>query len=337
MRVYKQTMHDAEAIATTNNSDAYQLESIYGYAVQLSFVVATPAATTFDSATFEVQTLTFPTFAGCTDRDYIVVENAAGVKFAVYADKTGSSAAPTGALYAAANYKVKANISTDTTAAQVAARFETAFNTLTGFTASITSDDTAANGTMLLTQVVAGPTVNPVPKNQNDSGAGSISGVQNTAGLVSEINLTDNTMTIPSHGYATGLKAALTGVTLPDPLTATDYWVIVVDSNTIKLATSAALALAGTAVDLTTEGTGVHTLTPAALSACTSKLQGTNYDCKDPNVTPVWTDLANPQTITVTGNYLWNNADTFYSFVRLSTTMTTGQITLTAKLNAKGV
>lgn len=146
--------------------------------------------TVADTGVKEVQTLTFPDFATLVDRDYIVVEDAAGTKYAIYADKTGTSIAPTGAIYTAipAAKKNKANVSTDTTAAEVAARFETAFNALTGFTAAITSNDTAADGTMTLTQTKVGPTVNPVPKDLNDGTAGTLAGVQTTAGVASNLN-----------------------------------------------------------------------------------------------------------------------------------------------------
>ena len=140
----------------------------------------------------EVQTLTFPAFASLTDRDYIVVEDTAGDKWAIYADKTGSSIAPTGAIYTAipAANKSKADVSGDTTAAEVAATFEAAFNALTGFTAVITTDDTAADGTMTLTQVSDGPVTNPVPKSLNDGGAGTLAGVQTTSGVDSGVALT---------------------------------------------------------------------------------------------------------------------------------------------------
>lgn len=93
--------------------------------------------------------------------------------------------APTGAIYTAlgAAYKTGVDISADTTAAQVAARVETAFDALTGVTSVLVTDDSAANGTMTFTAVQAGVnTTNTVLKNENDSGAGSITAAQTTAG-----------------------------------------------------------------------------------------------------------------------------------------------------------
>ncbi len=487
----------------------------------------------------EVQTLTFPTFAGLADRDYIVVENTAGIAFAVYADKTGTSIAPTGAAYVAADFKVKADvsaavseadvaavfetafnsltgftasittddtaadgtmtltsiikapvvnpdphnfddsgvgsilgvetvggvaaqtptgaawvaadfkgladISADTTAAQVAARAETALNLLTGFTASITSDDsaangtmlltsvakapvvnpdphnfndsgvgtilgvettagvastapsgaaytavasarkalvdltsattaaqvaalaeigldaltgltaaittddTAANGTMLLTQVVRGPTTNPVPHNENDSGAGSIAGVQTTAGVTSDVNLVDNEVTMTAHGYVTGLKVRLTtSSALPTGLlTATDYYIIAVDDDTLQFALSYADALAGTDIDITDYGVGTQTIDTTALAGA-FKLQISN-NCFVDNVgdtslfNPIrsdvfWDDLdASSQTYDgTTSTFSWDVEDLKTEAIRLVWTPTAGQGTMVVYYCAKG-
>lgn len=153
-----------------------------------------------------------------------------------------------------------------------------------------------------------------------------------------DIDNATETFTKTAHGFVTGLKVALTtSDTLPSGLSATDYYIIKVDADNFKIATSAANAVAGTAVSFTTDGVGIQTFTPASLTACTIKLQATNDDADNSSVTPVWTDLGSPQTITATGTYLWNNGDVYYSFVRLYATMTAGQIVYSAKLNAKGV
>lgn len=77
------------------------------------------------------------------------------------------------------------------------------------------------------------------------------------------VNLTNNTITIPSHGYSTGDVVIYdkNGGTIVTGLTNyAVYFVIVVNTNTIKLATSAGSAAAGTAVDLTVLGSGTHRL-----------------------------------------------------------------------------
>ncbi len=76
-------------------------------------------------------------------------------------------------------------------------------------------------------------------------------------------NTTDQ-LTAAVHGMVTGdgpLQLTNSGGALPTGLaTATDYWVIRIDVNTIQLATSRANAKALTVLTFTTDGTGTHTL-----------------------------------------------------------------------------
>lgn len=79
-----------------------------------------------------------------------------------------------------------------------------------------------------------------------------------------EVSTAADTITITGHGLATGdLLRLTTGGTL---LTATgvaadtNLWAIVVDDDTIQLATSRANALAGTEVDITNAGSGTTTV-----------------------------------------------------------------------------
>jgi hypothetical protein len=78
-----------------------------------------------------------------------------------------------------------------------------------------------------------------------------------------DINLTDNTITIASHGYETGdvvvyNKNGGTQVTGLNDYGI--YYVIKINSNTIKLAISEATVLQGVAIDLTALGSGTHRL-----------------------------------------------------------------------------
>lgn len=78
-----------------------------------------------------------------------------------------------------------------------------------------------------------------------------------------KVNITFDTITIYSHGYFTGVKVWVSaGGVLPTGLSAsTDYYVIYVDQNTIKLATSVQNAYNNIPVDITAQGTGTNTLT----------------------------------------------------------------------------
>ena len=146
-----------------------------------------------------------------------------------------------------------------------------------------------------------------------------------------DVSVANDTITITSHGLKTGLKvAATTSGTLPGGLSATDYWVIVSDSNTIKLATSAANAIAGTAIGITSAaGGGTHTLTPAAISSSTVKVQGSNDETN-------WVDISGATAnITATGSLLINVADVGYRWIRPVYTITTGQVSVSTLVTGK--
>lgn len=83
---------------------------------------------------------------------------------------------------------------------------------------------------------------------------------------VSAVANASDALTITGHGLATGagpfVIAATT--TLPAGTTAGElYWVVVVDEDTVKLALSRDAAFAGDVVNLTSDGSGTITLTPA--------------------------------------------------------------------------
>lgn len=85
------------------------------------------------------------------------------------------------------------------------------------------------------------------------------------------------TLTGPTtHNQVTGDGPVqlTTTTTLPAGLSlATNYWLIVVDASNVKLATSRANALAGTAVNITDAGTGTHTMTTVATKNGASSVQ----------------------------------------------------------------
>lgn len=83
-----------------------------------------------------------------------------------------------------------------------------------------------------------------------------------TADAGTDICTYTSTANIPSN-ILTGTRVRLTTTTtLPAGLaTATDYYVIRISDTTFKLATSYANAIAGTAIDITSTGTGTHTIT----------------------------------------------------------------------------
>lgn len=87
-----------------------------------------------------------------------------------------------------------------------------------------------------------------------------LTGTSKTIAAASVTTATDS-FTSASHGWKTGqIVTVTTSGTLPAPLAiSTNYYVIKTDANTFKLATSLANAIAGTNIDITTQGTGNHT------------------------------------------------------------------------------
>lgn len=79
-------------------------------------------------------------------------------------------------------------------------------------------------------------------------------------------------LAIPSHGHKTGskVKYSTAGDAVGGLTNGSSYFVIASNSNTLKLATSLANALAGTAIDLTSRGTGTQTLTPVLVTRFSS-------------------------------------------------------------------
>lgn len=341
MRLFNDSVFEATSITGETTGTPFKVEHLMNLCVSLGWDVNTPSAKTFDSGESEVTTINFDTKDNTTAGDYVVIYDTAGLGWAVAADKTGSDVEPTGAIWTAipAGRKAQADISGATTDVEVAAAFELAFDALTAV--PFATDDTAADGTMAVTVTLRGPTTNAVVKNADDSGAGSIAVTVANEGVASEVDITANTFTIPTHGLPSGLKGQLTTTgTLPTGVTTTtDYFVIVVNANTIKLASSLANALAGTAIDISSQGTdgAVNTFTPTAIAGGVVKLQWTNHDCNDASVTPRWHDATNQSAnITADGSGSFRESSVEYPWARVHATVTAGSVTVLARANGKG-
>ena len=78
----------------------------------------------------------------------------------------------------------------------------------------------------------------------------------------SDVNTSNETLTEASHKFQTGDAVQISSTdTIPAGLAAsTTYYVINASSSTIKLATTLANAKAGTAINLTSQGVGTHTI-----------------------------------------------------------------------------
>lgn len=96
--------------------------------------------------------------------------------------------------------------------------------------------------------------------NNTDTSAPDITVSTKTAANTDVTVATDD-ITITSHGYYTGQPVIYylnSGTVISGLTDLTCYYVIVVDSNTIKLATTRANAIAGTQIDLTSAPTGTY-------------------------------------------------------------------------------
>jgi hypothetical protein len=121
-----------------------------------------------------------------------------------------------------------------------------------------------------------------------------------------DVSVADDTITVTGHGFMTGLLVTLTTTGgLPTGLsTSTNYYVIVVDSATIKLATSQSNAAAGTAINITGAGTGNSTIVVTAVVAGAIKLQKSDEPFKLNGPLPTessWFDIASPASQSFSG------------------------------------
>jgi len=137
------------------------------------------------AAVAQVDTLAFPAVASIADGEYVVVYDSAGDAWAVAADLSGSSAAPTGVIWAAipAANKAQVDLTGASTDEEVGAAFLAEFNGITGFTSVVTLGDEATAGLISVTQVVAGACAEPVSLLEDDSTAGNVTVAQTTDGV----------------------------------------------------------------------------------------------------------------------------------------------------------
>lgn len=117
-----------------------------------------------------------------------------------------------------------------------------------------------------------------------------------------DVTITDGLLTAAAHGKDTGYGPVrlTTSGTLPGGLaTGTDYWLIVVSSNTFQLASSKANALAGVAIEVQDAGSGTHNMR-ATMQTVADQLEqcldevltfpGNKDMPKDVNVNKFWTE-----------------------------------------------
>ncbi len=146
-------------------------------------------------------------------------------------------------------------------------------------------------------------------------------------GADSEVDVDEDTVSIPSHGYVTGFAVQLTTTgTLPDGLsTGTDYYVIKVDANTIQFAASEQDAEDGVAIDLIDEGSNgaVNTVTGDALSNASVTFQKSNDGVN-------WINIQSATSITVDGSVLLEQPNVSYRYFQVVKDLDAGVFDLKA-------
>lgn len=308
--------------------DLFRYGGASKFSAQAIYDVTSYSAKTFDSGGAEIDTATFAAKASTGDGDYMVVYDTAGLAWAIAADLTGSSPEPTGAVWDAIPAGQKAQVDLSSvlivTDAEVATAFQDAFNLLTDV--PITANDSTA--TVVFTGDLYGAVTAPEVHDEDDSGPGSISIAITDAGVNSEVNVADNEITIPSHGMVVGLKVQLsTTGTLPAPfLVSTDYFVIVLDANTIQLAATEDLAEAGTAIALVDQGSdeAVNTVTQVALAGGSVTFYKSNDSVN-------WITIQTATTVSADGSVMIEQANVSYRYFKVTKAITSGAFSVSCQ------
>lgn len=148
------------------------------------------------------------------------------------------------------------------------------------------------------------------------------------------VNTGTSTVTITGHGFVTGLVGQLTTTGgLPSGLsTSTNYYIIVVDANTVAFASSLSNANAGTKITLSTQGSGNDTFTATSLSGATAVWQVSQDGS-------TWANWASPTSLTAGTNIVMNPPVAMppgYNQIRMTFALTAGQLQVQVQTVTKG-
>jgi len=149
--------------------------------------------------------------------------------------------------------------------------------------------------------------------------------------LAAAVDIATDIITVTAHGFTTGRKVQISNPgTLPTGISAaTDYFVIYLTADTIKLATSLVNSQAGTAIDITNIGAGTNTITPTALAGASVTI----YQSND-NITYV--ALGSAQNITVNTTLMLNADRPACAWIMVGYVTTAGQLNTSVITIIKG-
>ncbi len=150
------------------------------------------------------------------------------------------------------------------------------------------------------------------------------------------VDTSNEHITIAAHGYTTGLKVQISNPgTLPTGILAvTDYFVINFDVDTIMLASTLVLALAGTPINISAQGSGTNTVNVTAIAGASVKLQKSNV--QNPGGSD-WNDEGSATNITADGLVYLDKVDPTSLYMRVSYTLTAGRMIATNNFVVKGL
>ncbi len=155
-------------------------------------------------------------------------------------------------------------------------------------------------------------------------------------GVASEVDTSTELVSIPAHGFVTGVKVRLTTTgTLPAGVTTgVDYFTIAASASTLGFASSLLNAQAGTLINLTDQGSSaaVNTVTATSIAGGSVKLQESNDDVNPTN----WNDRGTATNITVDANIILENTAVTANWMRLVYTLTAGAVTAVSTIVTKG-
>lgn len=298
--VYETTVTTTNAV-TTATSGAIPVHRAGTFSAQVVIDVNTPAAKTFDSgvaALLVVQDLTYlADLRGTAGNSITIAYTAGGTAGAEVVTVVGS----------AISVSIDTTAVTGSSATQVKAAVDASAAASALISVSIT-------GTGATVQAAAPAT-------------------HLATGTASEVDATANSVAIPTHGLITGLKGQLTTTgTLPAGVTTgTDYFIIVVDSGNVQFASSLLNAQAGTAIDLTNQGSdgAVNTFTPTSIAGGSIKLQKSNDGT-------TWADEGSATTITADATVWLEKVDPTSKYMRVYQTVTAGSFSSVDSIFVKG-
>lgn len=317
------------APGATGYSDSQDVSGMETIFVQSK--ITSPVDSPFLSGTARA-TFTMPSLAASVASEYLFFYDSVGNSWCAALNKTGADPDPTGNPWGTTSVgrRVKVDISGATTAAQVATLVAAGLNGLSALTFAASA--AAGDGTFIVTGLVAGVVTTPGTKNATSAGvATSMTAAATYAGAVSAIDLVDNEITVAAHGLTTGSVVQITtSGTRPSPLSgSTDYYAIIVDEDTIQLATSLQNALDGVEINLTTYGYGTQNLDIASIDVDVNM----QISIDDEN----WYTPASPQTVAEAKAVSFEEKVPAYKFIRLSFAVTAGQIIINSRILGKGL